>query len=269
MLTRDAEKGIFKEIDRYYFLIACVGSFVLVVIYFVIDSWAAQKIRDLLNPLIVNLTTMLIAFAIVYAIFRRAQEIRSEAGKAELVEEIVNALRLSLPPYTKSALICYDVFDHIPWQQLFSNCARIDIVVHYFDTWINSNFSLLQDFFNRGGTVRLVIPNFKNTSLVHTIKQRFPESTEDQIVTKIRQTPDRFEKILQNSKRRDANLEVCHIDDMILYCGIRFDDRVLVLSMYEHVRELRVSNPGFVIPLDQYPQTREWFDKEFSGLLAK
>jgi hypothetical protein len=122
---------------------------------------------------------------------------------------------------------------------------------------------------DRGGTIRIILPNYKNEHIVEEIKESFPELSEGLVKEKIKSTHARLSQLFKDSKRRDARIEVYYVDEMLLHCNIRIDRRVLVLSIYEHIRKMRVEAPAIVVSLERYKDSQEWFDKEFSGLIDK
>ena len=104
--------------------------------------------------------------------------------------------------------------------------------------------------------------------MVRQIKSRFPEHAENQLAEKINSTQIRLETLQRESNRTNA-LKIYFTDNMIWYCGIRLDNRTLILSPFEHKRTMRVEAPAIVIPLDDFKEVQDWFDKEFSGLLEQ
>lgn len=229
--------------------------------------------REFALAIITNLIPILIIFLISYTLFRRIQIIKAEQETSDLALRIAQELRATL---SKDFLVgsppdsaYYEEFDHVPWDDFIRTSSTIDICVHYFDTWISSHTRALMDFFNHGGRIRIVLPNPKNESLVRIIKQRFPEYDEEQVKTKIAYTSSRVALILEQATHKDARVETYYLDDFILYCGVRFDRRVLVLSPFEHLREMRVAAPAMILSLGKYEASQRWFEKEFFGLMSK
>jgi hypothetical protein len=50
---------------------------------------------------------------------------------------------------------------------------------------------------------------------------------------------------------------------------MRFDNRGLLLSSYEHCRKIAVVSPAVHISLDRQSVTRYWFDREFEFLMKR
>ena len=47
-----------------------------------------------------------------------------------------------------------------------------------------------------------------------------------------------------------------------------FDDDILVLSPFEHARDVVVDAPAICIQLNKYPRVKEWWEREIRGLNA-
>jgi hypothetical protein len=278
-MREEREKQLLSELDRLAFIASGIAIAILASLYFVVGLQVQSAnpfllvAREFVLAIITDLIPILIIFLISYTLFRRIQTIKAEQQTSDLAVQIAQEIRATLsrdflvgsPP--DSAY--YEEFDHVPWDDLIRTSSTMDICVHYFDTWINLHTKSLQDFFDHGGRVRIILPNPKNETLVGVIKQRFPEYDEEQVRTKIAYTHNRLALILEKATHRDARLETYYIDEFILYCGVRFDRRVLVLSPFEHIREMKVAAPATMISLGKFESSQRWFEKEFSGLMAK
>jgi hypothetical protein len=116
-------------------------------------------------------------------------------------------------------------------------------VVHYFDTWLNDNEDALLAFFDRGGKLQIVTPNPADGNLVAAVQARFLGTTKVALESKIRGTLEKAASIHKRSRRNDAVLDGYTLPFLPLYCAIQFDGRELMLSPYEHLREVAVKSP--------------------------
>jgi hypothetical protein len=163
----------------------------------------------------------------------------------------------------------YHRFNGLPWQELISSSSQIDIVVHYFDTWIHNWVEPLKQLFARGGKVRLILPNYKNGALVEQISSRFPEYTTSQVRDKIENTFRKLVLLKDKSNHPNASVEVHYVDSMVWYCGMRFDRNKVVLSPFEHNREVSVSAPATLVSLDEQQEIHTWFEGELTKLIRE
>lgn len=267
------------QFDRLAYLGALVLIILLVGLYFWVAAFnpsansALEYAQKLALGLIPNLIPILLLFVLSYALFRKIQQIKSEQETDSLANKISSEVNKSLLAGHITGdedVKFYDEFGQVPWSKLLSTCSTLDICVHYFDTWITGDtHRLLSQLFDRGGVVRIILPNFANQPLVALINQRFPEYPEDMLRSKIENTQKKLSIILKESSNKNARLETYFVDDMIFYCGLRFDRRILVLSFCEHIRKMRIDSPAVAIMLSKRSDTQRWFEKEFVGLMDK
>ena len=255
-------------------------AFLLFIILLIVNTFIAEpnydsfwsRVLASLNNTIPSLIAALIAFMAIYYFLHRKglTPIRSTKliNQDELSNSIVSGIIEEMSSRERQRGVkFFDQFYSLQWDNLLPSCSRLDICVHYFDNWVSQNRRPLLDFIEKGGTIRIVLPNFKNEEVVRQINSRFEEdSTEQRIAEKINNTKSRLE-VLQRESNRTNILEVYFTDHMIWYCGIRLDNRVLILSPFEHRRNMRVEAPVVIIQLDENREIREWFDKEFSWLI--
>lgn len=264
------EDKLFKELDRLAFISSTFLIVVLIVIYFVVaQSTPTSVIREFILAIITNLIPVLIIFVISYVLLRHFQEIRSEKDTNNLIEQMSKRLEALFSQHqgrSQIAEICYEVFDEIPWENLFSTARKIDICAQYLNSWIDNKADLIQRFFDNGGEIRVFLPNYRNEPLVKIIKEGLPDYNEEQIKKKIENTYNKFAEILARANHKEARVEGYLIDSYLLYCGIRFDNRVVAFGLYEHTRRNRVADPAFVVDLSNFPKIQRWFENEISRL---
>lgn len=264
-----------RQINILTIVISVVVILLLTILFFIFGTIENKDLSEFLRSLIVNLIPVIITFLILYFLFRKINDIKVNQQNfvlANLIsdmifEKISNSQTEIIKQESKVELLN---FIDVNWTQLIDKSVRLDIKVHYFNTWIRKHRDLFLSIFNRGGTIRLLLPNQKNDNLVSLITLRFPEYSKQQIIERIQGTIDQFVGILDDSSNKRAKLEVYIVDELGYYSGIRIDNQILVLSEYEHIRVLRrIESPGFIIKLKYYPDVDKWFEKEFSGLMGR
>lgn len=149
----------------------------------------------------------------------------------------------------------------IPWNDVLSKAVIVECVVSYMDTWINNAADALEGLLTRGGTLRFYLPK-PGSSAAERVIERFPDYQEDAIEDKIKRT----ETKLQSLRTTDAGtVEVGWTEVFDMYCLMRIDNSVLLVSPYDHFRNNRIQNPTFVVDLVRFPEIASWAEKEFAG----
>ena len=212
---------------------------------------------------------MFVLFIASYVVLRRIQEIKAEEDRHELASAISESVTTSLQPLLGKlgTTTTYDRFNELPWQDLISSSSQIHIVVHYLDTWMHNWAEPLKQLFARGRQVRQILPTFENAALVEQVSNRFPEYSSSQVRDKIESTFRKLVLLKDKSNHLTASVEVYYVDFMVWYCGIRFDYSELVLSPFEHNREVCVSAPATLVSLDEYQGIHTWLEGELSKLV--
>lgn len=272
-------KRLLSAVELLFVILAILIIGGLTALYFWIGSGnfvsqEAKLAQSFFMGLLVNLIPVFLLFLGSYLIIRRIQQIRTEEENDTLTRAIVQAVHddlsgIQLGAVSNHSAVIYEKFGDVPWRSLLSTCSSLDIVVHYFDTWINTYSDDLKTLLDRGGTIRIILPNFANGDLLNQIAKRFPEYDVEQVRKKIENTYDKLNLIQTDSTHKRATVEAYYVDLMIWYCGIRFDRRDLILSPYEHSRKVRVASPATHILLNQHLALQDWFERDFEYLREK
>lgn len=272
-MTERTYKGILKEIDRILLWSTIPLTVALGLLYAFIDRMTEKvAIIELVQGLVIEFLPIGIVFGISYFVFRRVQVYREQ----QLVDDLSIGVSKNLVPELQTLFLNSNTntgyyladFPSINWGELLDDAKQIDIFVHYFDTWIRNNDRLLENVLRRGGKIRIILPSHENKSLIKQIKVRFPEYDEKAIKAKVEKTKEKLDLIHEHAGT--GSLEVFEINELGYYCGIRIDNRFLILSMYDHIRDrMKIESPTFIIKLDLEKYVGEWFDKEFQGLMER
>jgi len=266
-MADQAIRKLFQALDR----LASIGAAVVAVVLGLTFFWIGrdERIPEILREFIKNLSVEFIAAAAVvsgsYFLFRRINEVRDGQRTTEETAQIAAAVVDKLRNTSMDAgvrLVTH--FGQVEWATLIARSRRIDIVVHYLDSWIGNNLTPLGAFFANGGAVRLLLPNFTNQQLIEQIELRFDPVDQESVAGKIENTLRRFE---QAAITHTARISAQYTDLPVWYSAFIFDDRELVLSPFEHTRKLQVRSPAFVIDLVVRPDVKAWITKEFTHLL--
>lgn len=229
--------------------------------------------RPFAMSILTNMIPVFALFSVGFFTLRTLNRIRAAEDRDELLAGVSAAAAAAVGTGPTGGTVGAEGYARFrsdpPLGQLIAASSTIRIVVHYFDTWLNDNEDALLAFFDRGGKLLIVTPNPADGNLVAAVQARFTGTTKAALESKIRGTLEKAASIHKRSRRNDAVLEGYTLPFLPLYCAVQFDGRELMLSPYEHLREVAVKSPAFMYHLVHFPAVRDWFDKEFAYLVSK
>lgn len=269
-MSNKTTKEALRQYDKLLLWTSGMLTILLILIYYFAGTLfkkAGQTTVDFIQNLIVEFLPIGATFIISYFIFRKVQELKESQELSDLTEGISSALLPQIKSYVTQANQNYQLieFPKINWEEVLLGASKVDIIVHYFDTWIRNNDKLLEEVFSKNGTIRIILPNEENKSLVKTIKLRFPEYEEKLIKSKIHGTKEKLSMI--RNRVNNGTLNIYETDELGYYCGIKIDEKYLIYSSYDHIRNnMRIEAPTFIIRIDKEQNVNNWFSKEFEGL---
>lgn len=245
------------------FLLSLLGAAVLaalVLAYFAInpDGWSGW--RDLFLGLLVSLIALLLASLVVYVLLLR-QGIPTLSALA----------RLDPAPETKgrfSKSTRGDVFENyreIPWDELLRDVDELDIVVCYFDSWVSSNWESLLRFFNRGGRMRIYLPDPEIPDVLAQVQRRFEEYHLEVVRDKIVNTGIRLANVIEESASPEARLVINFYPGPLNYSAIRFDRESVLLSAYEEFRKQKIDSSAVLLKIKGRAHLQKYWAKEIGG----
>lgn len=163
-----------------------------------------------------------------------------------------------------------DTFKKINWDTLITQSgSRIDIVVFYFDSWVNAHWDSLVAYMSRPNTtIRLFLSNPNDPELLAHVNRLFPEYSTELIQQKITTTYDRFLEVLKKVNVSQSRLELYYYKYPFNHSFQIFDDRYVVVSFFEMYRNKKIDSPAIVFDTEHSKHLHEYFDKELSGILA-
>lgn len=270
--ARSRTRTLLQEFDKLTAIVAVVVLVVLVLGYFGLGSWAPRaEWVDLTKGIIVNLIPVSILFVCSYIVLRRVQAIRDKERDEQLAELVTQGVRSALGPVLEDLgrEVVFERFNDVPWREFIRNAQRIDITVHYFDTWINSHADDLREFLRRkGAAIRVVLPDVETAEIFQAISRRFPQTDEATLRSKIRNVSLKLRTLQQEARASAASVKVYRTRSTQWYCAVRFDDVRCVLSIYEQARGVAVESPAVVVDLGKHPRTGQWIEREFTALIS-
>lgn len=256
----DSTKDLLRTIDWF----SVVGALLLLVICFLAYSALAETDgsvdwKEFCKGLIVNLVPVFALFIASYLVFRNVQGIKQQQFMVELSEKV----RLTM----QSPIV--ERFRDVPWDSLIRDAKKIDIAVHYFDTWINDRPDALKEFLRRkDAKLRILLPDPSERTLLSILLPRFPELNAETLRHKIENTSSKLLNLRDEAKAPKASVKIVTTKTLQWYCVVRFDDTVAVLSIYENARIGGTRAPAVIVDLARHAKVAEWLEREFESLFT-
>jgi len=239
-------------------------AFLIIVL---LTTWVVTRsFHDTVKILLPGTATSLLAVIVIYlyqnSLGKEPQGIFREEEISRLAAELSELLQKHFRQ--KVTFQLYERWEEIDWKPLFQASQHVTIIVSYMDDWLSNNKSTLLSFFSRGGQMRIFLPKPKS-EIARRVQERFPKQSIAQINEKIRSTADILEGIRETSNSAASGLEVWWSTIFCLHCMIVFDQKVLLLSPYDHVRGIQVDAPAFLADLHEHKGLAAWVSKEVKG----
>jgi hypothetical protein len=204
---------------------------------------------------------------------RRDGNLQAALGSAaNQIRKIVKNLGSKQPGYStpyEPLIAFHETFRRVNWTNLLERAeSTIDIVVYYFDSWVNTNYEALVNYFRKPDTrVRIFVSNPNDAELIANIQRLFPEYSQDTVREKISHTGERFRLALRDANGSPDRLQFYYVPHFLNYSAQCIDSKVVVLSTFEMFRATRIDSPAIVIDLEKSDHLRRYWDKELNGLL--
>jgi hypothetical protein len=185
------------------------------------DYWSG---KELLRQLVFGLGFFLlapIAIGVLWELFiRRA-----------FVDEIINRLRIAEEVRSAGIVGYTDNFNSgIDWDSYFKNASKLDILFSYGTTWRNMNEGNFKEFINRGGEIRVVLPDPDDDDTVSELARRFYYE-QDQLHTRINEAIKFFKDL--KSGKKDAKIDVWLLNQPLLFSFYKFDNTI-IMALFRH-----------------------------------
>ena len=130
-------------------------------------------------------------------------------------------------------------YNDIDWEELFKNVNKLDILFSYGGTWRHVNTVLLRELADRGVSIRVVLPDTKEETLMMQLGNRYGYSA-DEMGRKICEAKNDFKETFNGTS---SHLELYCTKTAPLFDVYRFDD-VAIITLFKHRRD-RVPVPVF------------------------
>ena len=270
------EKHGKKDHTRYLLVIICIIAFVcLAVLYFAVAPPDGAFI-GFISSLIPAAIIALVGFPLAYFLFGRfGIKIRDGDNQSldydKLSEVIINGIQKHHEDDRGQQFLhsIHERFRTVDWVKLIDEShSQIDIVVYYYDSWVNANYEALVDYFKKMNTiVRIFVADPEDSQVMQNIQRLFPEySSQDSVRHKVAHTGQRFMRALRDAGGDPSRIEFYYVPHILNYAALCFDSRTIAFSFFEMLRQDRVDSPVILFDLTKSEHLRGFWQKELRGL---
>lgn len=270
------EEGAKDHIRWLTVILSVAGIVILILAYMLWTPDQANRFGRLVESAIPSAVVVLAAIPVVYFLFEiKGIQFNASTSHETDVIAIADAVVTRLNAEDKSTRLpelraFHDTYRNVNWKALIGEASvQIDIVVYYFDSWVNANYEIIVQFFRKPGTrMRVFVANPEDDTILANVNRLFPEYTKDEARSKVERTGTRLSSALKDAGGDMNRLEFYYFPHVLNYSIQVIDSTVLVLSIYEMSRQKKIDSPAIVIDLKRSPHLAKYWQKELDGLLS-
>lgn len=268
--------------EKFKVLLSALAAGILAILYIWKPVEETNRFWELCYNTIPNFMAIFITIIVLYFLFgflgvdtlksTSPSEVENKASEIHNQNEhIVSTLsRIAQIENLKHIEGFYDDFNDVNWRSLIrGSSVEIDIVVYYFDSWVNRYRDDLIYFFKKSDVkVNLILPNPDIDENISAGIRIFPEKDEKSLTSKINNTKNHFEGVIDDANANRKQLKFLLCKRPISYSILRFDKKQVVLSPFEMYRKGRISSPAILINTAESEKSSIFFEKEIAGLIG-
>ncbi len=101
---------------------------------------------------------------------------------------------------------------------------------------------------------------------MENLKLLFPEYREDQLRSKVIGTRKKIAGAAEAVGASPERVELYYYPYYLNYSAICFDDKILILSLFEFNRIREINSPAIILNLEKSPKIKEFWEKELEKL---
>jgi uncharacterized membrane protein YeaQ/YmgE (transglycosylase-associated protein family) len=260
-------------------ILAIAGIVILSLVYSFWTPAETNRFGQLIEAVIPSVIAVLLAIPVVYFVFeQKGIQLNGPTFTATDVNQLASAIteKLEITSSGKAPMrlpelrAFYETYRQVDWKSLLNDASQqIDIVVYYFDSWVNSNYDDIVQYFGKPGTkMRVFVADPEDEAVLSNVQRLFPEYRQEEIKGKIERTGERLAAALADAGGNSGRLEFYHVPHVLNYSIQTIDGKILVLSVFEMFRKRKIDSPAVVVDLQCSTQVVAFWQKELEGLLA-
>jgi hypothetical protein len=206
---------------RYRTAIAALLFLLVGVLFLVLSANVFDGVLSVLSAHVGSFVIASVAMALIFEFWQLRALLDDLFAQIRAAEQIKEA---GLTGFTVS------FHDRIPWEDLFNESNRLDVVVAYARTWRNTHERKLRDFLDDPDAIlEVVLPDPGFDLAVGEMAHRF-ELEKDELVRRIQQAKEWFEQL---GNRGRGEVRVYYLRRALVYSMYRFNNKCIVAS-YRH-----------------------------------
>lgn len=253
-------------------VLALVTAVLLIFIYCWVDLptnklWALGK--ECIPSALVMLIMVIGAYFLFYKKGLASYQLENSMDADMIAECIVNKLENKEVDMDSSIVTFHETYRDIDWGKLFSESRiSIDILVYYYDSWVNTNYERLVAFFKQPNTkMRVFVADPNDPFVLDTVHRLFPEYSREVIKEKVERTGIRISDAAKEAGAASDRFEFYYVPHILSYSAQCIDNRILIQGTFEMYRKHKIDSPAVVIDLTKSEHLTRYWNKELEGLL--
>lgn len=249
--------------SKYRYLTTIIVFLAICVLAWVFESYFSTQVTKWVDSLILSVVPSIMATGIIAIVFYIVIECAGIIDGPRLEKQL---LLNEVKEYKSLGVLAfYPDFNKVPWDDLIKSSHHIDIIVSYYDSWINAHRPALKEFFVNGGEIRIFIGDVNISTVLEATKLRFPDRSEQQLKEKVSKTGSRIMAIRDDAGKGSVSLYYMPFPPN--YSSVIFDHEYVALSVYEQFRKDHISSQAILIDAHKHSETKQYWDKEIDGFV--
>lgn len=251
--------------------LAVLAALALIRVYVISTNPTPLGWELLVHDAIPSAIVVLATGIVIYFVFHRQGIPDTVVDSTAIADAVIQKLPAMVSSNTTQfpqLTAFHETFRELEWPELISaHSSQIDIVVYYFDSWVNANFDALVNFLRKSDTrIRVFVSDPTQPHVLETVHRLFGEFDENEVKSKVERTGERFAGALKAAGGDSSRLEFRYLPHVLNYAAQCLDGRTLVLSFFEMHRKQLIESPALVVDLTKSPRLAAWWRKEMSGM---
>lgn len=265
-----------KDIAKYFeALLALLVIGILVLVYVFFKPVPGNRLGALVIEAIPSAIVVLIGIVGVYFFFYRQGLTASQLEQNTDIDDVAQAIADKVANKECGMNIAlvefYETYRGINWPKLLAESHNnIDIIVYYYDSWVNANYEHLVAYFRKPRTaMRVFVADPNDDFILGNVSRLFPEYTRDEIKGKVERTGQRIMQAVREAGAAPERFEFYYVPHVLNYSAQCMDDRTLILSVFEMYRKQKIDSPAFLLDLTKSAPLASYWNKELAGLVKE